>query len=146
MLQPSSSSPPFEGLVCFSVYAAGLAFNRLYKRLLDRFDITYPQYLVLIALKKSDGQTVGELGQALYLESSTLTPMLKRMENAGLLQRQRDSTDERVVRITLSQAGAQLADQISCVPPDVLAATGMSREQLDALSKELDLLAEQLRA
>jgi len=80
---------------------AGHAFNRVYKPLLDRLGLTYPQYLLMVALWEQDDQTVGALGEKLFLESSTLTPLIKRLESVGLLARTRDPTDERQVRVRL---------------------------------------------
>jgi MarR family transcriptional regulator, organic hydroperoxide resistance regulator len=94
-----------DDILCFALYSANLAVNRVYKPLLDKLGLTYPQFLVLVALYKQDDQTVGDLGSQLFLDSSTLTPMLKRMESAGYLTRQRDSLDERQVRIRLTRRG-----------------------------------------
>ncbi len=143
--EPPPATGPFADFVCFSVYSANLAFNRLYKGLLDQYGLTYPQYLVLVALRKRDGQTVGDLGEALDLESNTLTPLLKRMEAAGLLSRVRDSADERVVRISLTLQGLAKAQAIDCVPGEVLAATGFEPEELNGLSASLQKLAKALR-
>jgi|SRR5262245_25922593 len=91
--------------LCFAIYSANLAINRAYKPLLDELGLTYPQFLVLAALYDEGDQTVGSLGEKLFLDSSTLTPVLKRMERAGLLTRQRDAKDERQVRLRLTQRG-----------------------------------------
>lgn len=144
-----SSAPdrdPLDQFLCFSVYAAGLAFNRVYKPLLDPYGITYPQYLALVALSGKEGQTVTELGEKLHLESNTLTPLIKRLEAAGLVTRTRDMKDERVVRLGLTQAGRSLAETaIGCVPSEVLKATGMDRAALGALNAELVSLGKALR-
>jgi len=154
MSSPSTSHPqhsrdaPFAPFVCFSIYAAGLAFNRLYKQVLDRWGLTYPQYLVLVALREGDDRSVGELCDLLFLESNTLTPLLKRMEAAGLVERRRDSADERVVRIRLSPHGHTVAADLVCVPHDMLAATGDDAEslrQLPDLIARLDSIADRLR-
>src|SRR5258707_9190090 len=97
----SLTSPVLEDLVCFAVYAAGHAFNRVYKPLLDELGLTYPQYLVMTALWGEDDQTVGALGGQLSLEYSTLTPLLKRLERLGMISRRRDPEDERQVRLRL---------------------------------------------
>ncbi|EGD57384.1 MarR family transcriptional regulator [Novosphingobium nitrogenifigens DSM 19370] len=144
----SSREKPFAPFVCFSIYAASLAFNRLYKQVLDRWGLTYPQYLVLVALREGDDRTVGELGELLFLESNTLTPLLKRMEAAGLVERRRDSADERVVRVQLSERGRTVADELTCVPGDMIAATGEDPEMLAHLPDliaSLDSLAAKLR-
>jgi MarR family transcriptional regulator, organic hydroperoxide resistance regulator len=143
-----SRERPFAPLLCFSIYAAGLAFNRLYKQVLERWGLTYPQYLVLIALREGDDRSVGELGDLLFLESNTLTPLLKRMEAAGLVERRRDSADERVVRIRLSPQGRAVVADLACVPTEMLAATGDfgdSLQDLPQLIGTIDRVAEQLR-
>src|SRR6218665_1618716 len=89
--------------LCFAIYSTNLAFNRVYKPLFSELGITYSQYAALVALKEEKGQTVGRLGEKLFLESSTLTPMLKRMESAGYVTRRRDSSDERQVRLSLTE-------------------------------------------
>ena len=93
-----------DNFICFALYSAGHAFTRLYKPLLDPLGLTYPQYLVMAVLWEKDGRTVGEIGEKLLLESSTLTPLLKRLETAGMLRRTRDQDDERVVRISVNDA------------------------------------------
>ena len=142
----ASADSPLDQFLCFSVYAAGLAFNRVYKPLLDRFGITYPQYLALVALSSKDGQTVSELGQKLHLESNTLTPLIKRLEAGGFVSRTRDRKDERVVRLTLTDAGRDLATEaLGCVPSEVLKATGMDLAALQTLNDDLSRLGTALR-
>jgi DNA-binding MarR family transcriptional regulator len=147
MTQTSApADDPLEQFLCFSVYAAGLAFNRVYKPLLDPYGITYPQYLALVALSGKEGQTVSALGEKLHLESNTLTPLIKRLEAAGLVTRTRDTQDERVVRLGLTPAGRSLAETaLGCVPAEVLKATGMDRAALAALNAELATLGKALR-
>lgn len=147
MTQTSApADDPLEQFLCFSVYAAGLAFNRVYKPLLDPYGITYPQYLALVALSGKEGQTVSALGEKLHLESNTLTPLIKRLEAAGLVTRTRDTQDERVVRLGLTPAGRSLAETaLGCVPAEVIKATGMDRTVLAALNAELAALAKALR-
>ena len=146
MKSPSQrAAPPLGNMICFSVYAAGLAFNRLYKNLLDGFNLTYPQFLVLVVLQQGGPMNVSALGEALFLESNTLTPLLKRMEASGLVSRQRDKADERVVQISLTKAGAKLANKIGCVPPQVLNATHMGLREVVALTANLNSLADNLR-
>lgn len=138
---------PLDQFLCFSVYATGLAFNRVYKPLLDRFGITYPQYLALVALRGGDGQTVSALGGRLHLESNTLTPLIKRLEAAGLVTRTRDKQDERVVRLALTDAGRSLIDDaLGCIPAAMLEATGMRPEELQALNHQLAALGAALRS
>ena len=96
--------------LCFAVYSANLAFGRAYKPLLDALGLTYTQYIALVALADEDGQTVGALGEKLFLESNTLTPILKKMESLGYIERRRDPADERQVRLSLTPAGRRLAE------------------------------------
>ncbi|QDL93886.1 MarR family transcriptional regulator (plasmid) [Paroceanicella profunda] len=139
--------PSLDQFLCFSVYSTGHAFNRLYKPLLDPLGLTYPQYLVMVVLWESAGDiTVGELGRRLALESSTLTPLLKRLEVAGRVERHRDAQDERRVRIRLTPAGRALKDKALEVPACVYEATGLSVERLIALQRDLETLRKSLLA
>ena len=97
--------------LCFAVYSANLAFGRAYKPLLDKVGLTYTQYIAMVALLDEDEQTVSALGDKLFLESNTLTPILKKLEQTGYLRRHRDPTDERQVRISLTPAGRKLIEQ-----------------------------------
>ena len=99
-----------SNFLCFAVYSANLAFGRAYKPLLDPLGLTYTQYVALVALRESDDQTVGVLGEKLFLESNTLTPMLKKLEALGYIQRRRDPADERQVRVSLTPAGRDVVD------------------------------------
>ena len=139
------AASPIGSMICFSVYTAGLAFNRLYQNLLEDFGLTYPQFLVLISLQQGGTQKVSALGETMFLESNTLTPLLKRMEAAGLITRTRDSDDERVVLIALTKLGAKLGNDIGCVPPQVLEATHMGLRDVVALTSNLNSLANNLR-
>ena len=116
---------PFElsDFLCFAVYSASHAFNRVYRPLLDKLGLTYPQYLAMVALWTRDGQTVGELGERLYLESNTLTPILKKLEQMGFVERRRDPADERQVRIRLTAKGRDLQDE--CIGDKLIEATGL---------------------
>ncbi|TMV57747.1 MarR family transcriptional regulator [Thioclava sp. BHET1] len=133
MTTEAEVTPGLQDFLCFSVYAASHAFNRVYKPLLDELGLTYPQYLAMIALWAEDGLTVSQLGERLFLESNTLTPMLKRLESLGYVHRKRDSEDERVVRISLSESGRALQARAGSVPQCVLEATGLTVSQLRAL-------------
>jgi MarR family transcriptional regulator, organic hydroperoxide resistance regulator len=115
-----------DDFLCFAIYSAGHAFNRFYKPLLDGLGLTYPQYLVLTALWARDGQTVGSLGERLFLESNTLTPLIKRLEAMGYVTRSRDPADERQVRVRLTAEGSALRTKACDVPASVLQATGLS--------------------
>src|SRR3954464_9290117 len=103
-----SKSLKLDDQLCFSIYAAGHAFNRFYKPLLEPLGLTYPQYLVLLTLWEQDGLPLKAIGERLALDSGTLTPLLKRMEEAGLLTRVRDTTDERQVLVSLTPKGRRL--------------------------------------
>lgn len=122
---------------CFSVYSAAHALNRVYKPLLDRLGVTYPQYLVLLVLWERDQRLVGEIGDALKLDSSTLTPLLKRMEAAGILKRTRGTEDQRQVRVALTERGRALKEQAADIPAGLLAASGCSVPELVALRDAL---------
>ena len=124
--------------LCFSVYSANLLFNRVYKPLLDPLGLTYSQYLVMLSLWEKDERTVGSLGDELFLDSSTMTPLLKRLQLAGLVERKRDTVDERQVRICLTEQGKNLRDLAINVPSCVVAALGLPREQLEAIGSELN--------
>jgi DNA-binding MarR family transcriptional regulator len=126
-----------DDFICFSIYSAGHAFSRVYKPLLARLGLTYPQYLVLVALWARDDQTVGSLGDVLFLESSTVTPLLKRLEKLSLLSRSRDADDERIVRVRLTQQGAALQETARDFPSCVDGATGLSPDALRRLRIEI---------
>ena len=103
--------PTTDDLLCFALYSTSHAMMRLYRPLLAPLGLTYPQYLVLVALWDRDGRSVGDLGEQVALESNTLTPLLKRMETAGLINRRRGAKDERVVTVHLTDAGRALKDK-----------------------------------
>ena len=111
-----SPSPPntakLGDFLCFAVYSANLAFGRAYRPILDKLGLTYTQYVTLVALGEDDDQTVGELGDKLFLESNTLTPILKKLETLGLVERRRDPKDERQVRVNVTTAGRKLQQQV----------------------------------
>lgn len=146
MATPTSAPAP-NGLadyLCFSTYSANLAFNRVYKPLLEALGLTYPQYLALVLLWAEDDQTVGQLGEKLFLESNTLTPLLKRLEALGHVARSRDPKDERVVRVRLTDKGRALAEQARCVPEEILAASGANPAELGRLNREMAALRDRL--
>jgi len=134
---PTPAALLLDNQVCFALYSASLAMTKLYKPLLERIGLTYPQYVVMLALWERDGATVSELGDRLFLDSGTLTPLLKRLESAGLLARLRDAEDERRVRITLTPAGRALRSQAEAIPACVLESSQCSVPQLQALTREL---------
>ena len=114
-----------DDFLCFEVYSANHAFNRVYQPLLDKLLLTYPQYLVMVLLWERDGQIVGELGARLSLESNTLTPLLKRLETLGYIKRRRDPVDERQVRAQLTERGRKLRAKALHIPGCILAASGL---------------------
>ena len=130
--------------LCFAVYSTGHAFNRVYKPLLDQVGLTYPQYLVMVALWSKDGQTVGELGDTLFLESSTLTPLLKRLEALGHVTRERDPADERQVRVRLTRVGTALQTKARDIPACILERTGLSVREVNRLQADISKLRENL--
>lgn len=130
--------------LCFAVYSTNLAFNRVYKPLFSKLGLTYPQFATLVALKEEDGQTVGQLGEKLFLESSTLTPLLKRMEAAGYVVRRRDAHDERQVRVTLTDAGDALYEKAFGGRQPVIDATDLTPEAFVRLQTDLITLRDSL--
>ncbi|MGF6174209.1 MarR family winged helix-turn-helix transcriptional regulator [Ensifer sp. 4252] len=108
--QAENGGRKLSNFLCFAIYSANLAFGRAYKPILDKLGLTYTQYVAMVALSEEDDQTVGTLGEKLFLESNTLTPILKKLEAEGYLQRRRDPADERQVRVTLTPAGRKLVE------------------------------------
>ncbi len=133
-----------DTFICFALYSANHAMNRLYKPMLDALNLTYPQYLVMVTLWEEDGQTVGGIGEKLFLESSTLTPLLKRLEAAGFIHRIRSKEDERQVLIQLTDEGKALKKKAAAVPPCVLDATEQTAKELTRLKAEIITLREAL--
>ncbi|WP_338559771.1 MarR family transcriptional regulator [Erwinia sp. E_sp_B04_7] len=130
--------------LCFSLYSANLAMHKLYRKLLTQLGVTYPQYLVLLVLWERDDVTVSEIGERLYLDSATLTPLLKRLEAAGLLQRQRSRKDERQVVVTLTEQGRELRSKAVNIPETVFCRTACDGETLSTLKSELETLRDNL--
>lgn len=135
-----------DNQLCFALYSASLAMTKLYKPLLDELGLTYPQYLVMLVLWEGDGLMVSELGQRLYLDSGTLTPLLKRLEAAGLVSRLRDVADERRVHVHLTAAGRKLKARAAKVPTCVLEASQCSLPELKQLTDQVRTLRERLAA
>jgi DNA-binding MarR family transcriptional regulator len=143
--EPSTKKPLELGeFLCFAIYSAGHAFNRVYQPLLKALDLTYPQFIAMVVLWEHDDQTVGELGEKLFLQSNTLTPMLKRLEALGYIKRRRDSADERQVRIHLTDAGRELRLQASDIVRSVRDATGLQDKQMRDLVMDVDTLRKRL--
>ena len=130
--------------LCFALYSANLAMNKVYRQLLSQLDITYPQYLVMLVLWQRDDVTVSEIGEQLFLDSATLTPLLKRLESAGLINRQRTRQDERQVAVTLTEAGRALRVKAEAIPEAVKCATACDDDALLALKLQLDGLRDNL--
>jgi MarR family transcriptional regulator, organic hydroperoxide resistance regulator len=132
--------------LCFAVYSTAHAFNRFYKPLLDRLGLTYPQYLVMLVLWERDGVPVKDIGERLFLDSGTLTPLLKRLETAGLVKRTRSTEDERQVLIALTPQGHALKEKARTVPQSVLTASACSVAELSEMKGELVALRDRLNA
>lgn len=126
-----------EDQLCFSLYATSMAINRIYKPLLDRLGITYPQYLVLSTLWEQDGRTVGAIAERLSLESSTITPLVKRLEAASLVKRTREASDERRVLVSLTDSGRDLKQDSRCLGEALFAHAGMTVDELISLNREV---------
>ncbi|MBI3230950.1 MAG: MarR family transcriptional regulator [Burkholderiales bacterium] len=131
---------------CFALYSASLAMTKAYKPLLDALGLTYPQYLAMLVLWQQDGVSVKQIGQQLLLDSGTLTPLLKRLETAGLIVRQRSSSDERSVNIHLTSNGRALKEQAKQIPLQILCASGQTVAQLGQMRSELLLVRDALHS
>jgi DNA-binding MarR family transcriptional regulator len=129
--------------LCFSLYGASIAVNRIYKPVLDRLGLTYPQYLVLTALSEEDGQTVSGIADRLALESSTVTPLVKRLESSMLVTRNRNPKDERQVNVRLTDKGIALRKDAQCLT-DQLLRSGLKPVQLIELNKQVRDLRDRL--
>lgn len=135
-----------DNQLCFALYSTSLAMTKLYKPLLEELGLTYPQYLAMLVLWEQDGLTVSELGERLYLDSGTLTPLLKRMESAGLVSRIRAVEDERRVHITLTAAGRKLKAKAAKIPGCILSATQCSIPELVSLTQQVQSFRNRLTA
>ena len=133
-----------ENQFCFMLYSTSHALTRAYAPLLEELGLTYPQYLVMLLLWEQDGVSVKQLGQKLFLDSGTLTPLLKRLEAAGLIRRARNKSDERQVDIFLQEAGSALRSKALRVPQQVLCMSGKSLPELEQLREDLRSLRAQL--
>lgn len=135
-----------DNQLCFALYSTSLAMTKLYKPMLEEMGLTYPQYLAMLVLWEEDGLTVSELGERLYLDSGTLTPLLKRMETAGLLSRIRAVQDERRVHITLTAAGRKLKAKAAKIPGCIMSATQCSIPELVSLTQQVQSFRKRLIA
>jgi len=129
-----------ENQLCFSIYATSREITKVYRPLLNQLGVTYPQYLALLVLWEHGTVSVKEIGELLYLDSGTLTPMLKRMEDQGLVIRKRSNEDERVVFISLTNKGKELRDKACHIPEQVFKMSNRTDEELQKLSIQLQQL------
>jgi len=135
-----------DNQLCFALYSTSLAMTKLYKPMLEELGLTYPQYLAMLVLWEQDGLTVSELGERLYLDSGTLTPLLKRLETAGLVSRIRAVQDERRVHITLTAAGRKLKAKAAKIPGCILSATQCTIPELVSLTQQVQSFRKRLTA
>jgi len=140
--QPAPGTPLLSDFLCFAVYSANLAFGKAYKPILDELGLTYTQYITIIALWEEDNQTVSGLGEKLFLESNTLTPILKKLEAMGYLERQRDPEDERQVRVSLTKSGRRLREK--AFKMDLIEATGLAPDEFAKVQKAIVTLRNNL--
>ncbi len=147
-MKKSSTSTANEQLAldnqfCFALYSTNLALHKLYRQLLTPMNLTYPQYLVMLVLWEKDDLTVSEIGERLFLDSATLTPLLKRLQGAGLIDRQRSRHDERQVVITLSESGRELQQQAKAIPEAIRCAVACDDATLRDVKKQLEQFRQQ---
>ena len=135
-----------DNQLCFALYSTSLAMTKIYKPLLDGLGLTYPQYLAMLVLWEKDGLMVSELGQRLYLDSGTLTPLLKRLATSGYISRIRAVEDERRVHITLTAAGRELKTRASKIPGCILSASQCSLPEISDLTRQIQSLRQRLAA
>ena len=133
-----------ENQICFPLYVASRLVTRAYQPMLDDMGVTYPQYLVLLSLWEQDKQTVNQISQGLFLNTNTITPLLKRMEKTGIITRTRSQEDERKVLITLTEQGKALKEKAYCIPENILASMGKSTDEVIQLKKQLHSLIRQM--
>jgi MarR family transcriptional regulator, organic hydroperoxide resistance regulator len=137
---------PLDRQLCFSIYGADLAINRAYKPMLDRLGLTYPQYLVLHALWETDERTVSAIAERLSLEPSTITPLVKRLEQAGFVTRRRNPADERQVRVGLTERGRAMREESACLGEALVQKAGMSLAELAELNRQVQRLRDALES
>ncbi|MES2743053.1 MAG: MarR family transcriptional regulator [Pseudomonadota bacterium] len=137
---PDRAAPRLDGQLCFALYSTSLAMSKLYRKLLRQLGLTYSQYLVMMVLWEQNQLTVSEVGERLFLDSATLTPLLKRMEQAALITRVRAASDERQVIISLTEQGERMRADAALLPASVLSATDCSEQQLAGMKQQLTAL------
>lgn len=143
-----STSPKelwLENQICFPLYAGSRLITKLYTPLLQELDITYPQYLVLLVLWREDAQSVSQISDKLFLETNTITPLLKRMELKGLVKRERSATDERKVNIVLTQSGIDLREKAECIPNEIVRQSNNSSVTLEEVMQLKETLNKMLQ-
>jgi MarR family transcriptional regulator, organic hydroperoxide resistance regulator len=136
------AGPRLADFLCFAIYSANLAFGRAYKPILEQLGVTYPQYVTIVALWEENNQTVGSLGEKLFLESNTLTPLLKKLEAMGYVRRKRDAADERQVVVSLTDAGRRLREK--GLTMNLVKETGLSAEEFTRMQKGVVALRDNL--
>lgn len=137
---------PVDQQLCFALYSASRAMTAAYRPVLTEMNLTYPQYLVMLVLWEEGRVTVGRLGERLQLDSGTLSPLLKRLEANGFVQRERSRDDERLVEVTLTPAGRRLEGRAQCIPEELGSATGMTQQEAADLRDAVRLLTDALTA
>ncbi|MGO4407977.1 MarR family winged helix-turn-helix transcriptional regulator [Bosea sp. RAF48] len=142
---PAGPTLPLDGQLCFSIYSASLAIQRVYKPMLDGLGVTYTQYLALSTLWEKDGLTIGAIAERLALEPSTITPAVKRLEAAGFLSRRRSTTDERLVEVHLTEKGRELHPQTGCLTDALLRHSGFEVPQMIELNQLVQALRRGMR-
>jgi DNA-binding MarR family transcriptional regulator len=139
---PQAGDPRLADFLCFAIYSANLAYGKAYKPILEELGLTYTQYITIVALWENDAQTVSGLGEKLFLESNTLTPILKKLESMGYLTRQRDPADERQVVVTLTDAGRHLREK--ALPLNLVKESGLPPEDFKKVQKMIATLRDNL--
>jgi DNA-binding MarR family transcriptional regulator len=146
MTDPGKEPLPLDAQLCFSLYSTTIAINRLYKPMLDSLGVTYPQYLVLSTLWEEDGQTITAIADRLALEPSTITPLMKRLEAAGFVDRRRNPQDERQVQVFLTGKGRGLRARTSCLTDSLLENSRLTVPDMIALNDQVQRLRDALTA
>jgi MarR family transcriptional regulator, organic hydroperoxide resistance regulator len=141
-IQQETAPPALADFLCFAIYSANLAYGRAYKPILEQLGLTYPQYIAIVALWEKDHQTVGGLGEKMFLESNTLTPILKKLEVMGLVRRRRDPRDERQVVVSLTEQGRAL--RVKGLSMNLVKASGLESAQFKAVQKNVVALRDNL--
>jgi DNA-binding MarR family transcriptional regulator len=139
-------TPLLDEQICFALYSASRALTARYRVLLEPLGLTYPQYLVLLVLWESGATSVRGLGERVHLDSGTLSPLLRRLENSGLITRSRLSTDERSVRVELTSRGDSMRERVAHIPASICEATGLSIPELITLQGQVSAVAAHVRA